>query len=338
MRVLVTGGAGYIGSHTCVRLQESGHEVAVLDNFQNTRRDILDRVQRITGRPLEVVEADVRELGAVTGFMRDWQPRAVVHFAGLKSVNESVKKPADYYTTNVQGTVNVARAFAESGGGAFVFSSTAAVYGADAPMPVTEDAETLPVNPYGWSKLMAERVLKDLQVAEPQLSVALLRYFNPVGAHPSGLIGEDPDGVPANLMPFMARVADGTYPVLKVFGDDYPTADGTGVRDFLHVVDLAEAHLVALDTAAAGSGTLTWNVGRGTGISVLEMVAAFEHVTGARVPVQVEPRRPGDVAASFADVSRISAQTPWRATRDVDLMVADLWRAQSNLRGSRPAE
>ena len=328
MRVLVTGGAGYIGSHTCIRLLEAGHAVTVLDNFQNSRPEVLDRVQTITDATLEVLHADVRAPESFTEFMGEWKPEAVVHFAGLKSVNESVEKPADYYSTNVQGTVNVARAFVEVGGGAFVFSSTAAVYGAEATMPVTEDSPTRPVNPYGWSKLMAEQVLKDVHTAHPQLSVALLRYFNPVGAHPSGLIGEDPAGVPANLMPYMARVADGTYPSLKVFGSDYPTADGSGVRDFLHVDDLAESHLVALKSLVGDPGLVTWNVGRGEGVSVFEMVAAFQRVTGRRIPYSVEPRRPGDVAESYADPTEIERATSWRAGRSVDDMVADLWRWQ----------
>lgn len=328
MRVLVTGGAGYIGSHTCVQLQEAGHEVAVIDNFQNSRPDVLDRVQSITGAALTVHEGDVRDRASIDGFMGEWSPEAVIHFAGLKSVNESVHQPAAYYSTNVQGTVNVAQSAVDSGASCLVFSSTAGVYGADAQMPVSEDAETRPVHPYGRSKLMAEQVLEDIHHAHPRFSVAALRYFNPVGAHPSGLIGEDPRGVPANLLPYMARVADGTYPELKVYGDDYPTVDGSGVRDYLHVDDLAAAHLAALDALAKGAEYVTWNVGRGHGISVLEMVAAFERVTGTRVPYTVEARRAGDVAESYADPSLIHSQTSWRAGRDVDAMVRDLWRWQ----------
>ena len=328
MRVLVTGGAGYIGSHTCVQLLEAGHEVAVIDNFQNSQPESLTRVQELTGTSLEVHEGDVREPSSFKPFMQQWRPEAVIHFAGLKSVGESVEKPGEYYTTNVQGTVNVAQASVEAGVKSLVFSSSATVYSPEAPMPVSEDAILQPVNPYGWSKRMAEQVLLDINAARPELSVALLRYFNPVGAHLSGHLGEDPRGIPANLMPFMARVADGTYQQLKVFGGDYPTVDGTGVRDYVHVVDLADAHLASLDALVRQPGHLVWNVGRGEGVSVLQMVAAFERVTGADVPCEVAARRPGDAATSYADVGRITAESTWRAQRGLDEMVADLWRWQ----------
>lgn len=329
MRVIVTGGAGYIGSHTCVRLLEEGHDVAVLDNFENSQPESLQRVQDIAGRDLSIHRGDVRDTGSFADFFDVWRPEAVIHFAGLKSVGESVAEPERYYTTNVQGTVNVAQAAVKAGASSFVFSSSATVYSPEAQMPVDEAAELRPGNPYGWSKWMAEQVLTDVQAAQPQLSMALLRYFNPVGAHPSGRLGEDPRGVPANLMPYMARVADGTYPALKVFGDDYPTPDGTGVRDYVHVVDLADAHLAALEAVGASSGVLTWNVGRGTGISVLEMVEAFERVTGREIPIERVDRRAGDSATSFAEVSEISRRSPWRAIRGVDEMVRDLWQWQS---------
>ena len=329
MRVIVTGGAGYIGSHTCVRLLEEGHDVAVLDNFENSQPESLQRVQDIAGRDLSIHRGDVRDTGSFADFFDVWRPEAVIHFAGLKSVGESVAEPERYYTTNVQGTVNVAQAAVKAGASSLVFSSSATVYSPEAQMPVDETAELRPGNPYGWSKRMAEQVLTDMQAAHPRLSVALLRYFNPVGAHPTGRLGEDPRGVPANLMPYMARVADGTYPALKVFGDDYPTPDGTGVRDYVHVVDLAEAHLAALETVGATSGVLTWNVGRGSGISVLEMVEAFERVTGREIPIERVGRRPGDSATSFAEVSEISRRSSWRALRGVDEMVRDLWQWQS---------
>lgn len=328
MRVLVTGGAGYIGSHTCVQLLKAGHEVAVIDNFQNSQAESLTRVLELTGASLEVHEGDVREPSSFKPFMHAWRPEAVIHFAGLKSVGESVEKPGEYYTTNVQGTVNVAQASVEVGVESLVFSSSATVYSPEAPMPVSEDAVLQPVNPYGWSKRMAEQVLLDINAARPELSVALLRYFNPVGAHPSGRLGEDPRGIPANLMPFMARVADGTYQQLKVLGDDYPTVDGTGIRDYVHVMDLADAHLASLDALVHQPGQLVWNVGRGEGVSVLQMVAAFERVTGADVPCEVTARRPGDAATSYADVQRITTESTWRAQRGLDEMVADLWRWQ----------
>lgn len=334
MRVLVTGGAGYIGSHTCVQLLEAGHEVAVLDNFQNSQPEALERVQQVSGRGVELHEGDVREPASFESFITGWHPEAVIHFAGLKSVAESVEYPARYYTTNVQGTVNVAQAALAAGASKFVFSSSATVYSPENQMPVSEDAELRPTNPYGWSKLMAEQVLRDLATANPSLSVALLRYFNPVGAHPSGLIGEDPRGVPANLMPYLARVADGTYPTLKVYGDDYPTPDGTGVRDYLHVVDLAEAHLEALPALDRAGTLLTWNVGRGSGVSVLEMISAFERITGETVDYELVDRRAGDVAVSYADVSRILKDSGWSASRGLEQMTADVWSWQTRRGGS----
>lgn len=328
MRVLVTGGAGYIGSHTSLRLLEEGHQVAVLDNFINSGRESLERVESLAGGDIEVHEGDVRDPSTFKSFFKNWRPESVIHFAGLKSVSESVENPGSYYTTNVQGTVNVAESSVANDVRSLIFSSSATVYSSNAVMPVHEESELGPSNPYGWSKLMAEQVLRDIHAAHPQLSIAILRYFNPVGAHASGMIGEDPAGVPANLMPYMARVADGTYPALNVFGTDYPTDDGTGVRDYIHVVDLAEAHLAAISHMSNSPGRVTWNIGRGQGISVLEMVDAFQRVTKAPVPVALSPRRPGDVAVSFADPTRITSESAWRATRDVDTMVEDLWRWQ----------
>lgn len=329
MRVLVTGGAGFIGSHTSLRLLESGHDVAVLDNFQNSSLEPLRRIEEFTRRPLVVHECDVRSPETFDRFVRGWRPDSIVHFAGLKSVSESVQEPERYYTTNVQGTVNVARIGCEVGVRRFVFSSSATVYGAQESMPVDEGSTTAPVNPYGYSKLFAEQVLQDVKRAHPDFSLAVLRYFNPVGAHPAGLLGEDPAGVPANLMPYMARVAAGQYPHLQVFGDDYPTPDGTGVRDFIHVMDLADAHLAALDALTERTGSFTWNVGSGAGISVMEMVSAFERATGRKIPIKIAERRVGDIPESYANVGSIGQATGWHARRGVEDMVRDLWRWQT---------
>lgn len=289
----------------------------------------LKRVQDIATASIDICEGDVRAPETFEKFFWEWRPEAIVHFAGLKSVAESVSNPGDYYSTNVQGTLNVAQMALAVGARSFVFSSSATVYGVQQEMPVDELAVTAPVNPYGHSKLFAEQVLRDIHAVERQMSVGVLRYFNPVGAHPSGRLGEDPAGTPANLMPYMARVASGIYPYLKIFGDDYPTADGTGVRDYIHVVDLADAHLATLESLERTPGMVTWNVGRGKGISVAEMVRTFENVTGRRVATQGTNRREGDVATCFADVGRISRATGWTAERGVDEMVSDLWRWQS---------
>ncbi len=260
--------------------------------------------------------------------LKDLRPDAVIHFAGLKSVSESVSDPAAYYATNIQGAVNVAEAAGSAGTRALIFSSSATVYGQDSQMPVSEDGATGPINPYGRSKLFAEAALKDVQLVYPELSLGILRYFNPVGAHESGMIGEDPTGTPANLMPYLARVAAGTYPHLQIFGDDYETRDGTGIRDYIHVVDLAEAHLATLEWLLENPGVGCWNVGRGIGVSVAEMVQAFEDVTGAHVPTKIVGRRPGDVAESYADVTVIEDQVGWKAHRGLQDMVRDLWRWQ----------
>lgn len=347
MRALVTGGAGYLGSHTVTTLLDAGHDVLVLDSLVSSTRAPLERAAEVCGVDLggprlSLVEGDVRAPAAWEAEVRTWAPDAVVHFAGLKSPTESLRLPAEYYDVNVGGTAQVARVAVDAGARVLLFSSSATVYGDDAPVPVGEDAPTAPVNPYGHSKLMAEQVLRDVHGAHPELSVAVLRYFNPVGAHPSGRLGEDPQGTPANLMPFVARVAQGVYPELQVFGADFDTRDGSAVRDFIHVMDLAEAHLAALEWMAEHTreapAVKVWNIGRGEGVTVFEMVRAFEAVTGRSVPFRVVGRRVGDIGESRAAVDGIGAEVGWRARRGVEAMVRDMWAWQeANPRGYRDA-
>ena len=334
MNVLVTGGAGYIGSHTCVELLQAGHEVAVVDNLCNSREEALRRVERIAGRPLAFHRADVRERDALRRVFNAQPIDAVIHFAGLKAVGESVAQPLRYYDNNVGGSVALLEVMAECGVTQIAFSSSATVYGDPQSVPITEDAPTGATNPYGRSKLMVEDLLRDLAASKPQWRIALLRYFNPVGAHASGAIGEDPDGIPNNLLPFVAQVAVGRLPQLQVFGDDYPTPDGTGVRDYIHVVDLARGHLAALKWLAANSGVLTVNLGTGRGYSVLEMVRAFAQASGRKIPHRMGPRRPGDIAACWADPSLAQKVLGWRAELGIEAMCEDAWRwQQSNPHG-----
>lgn len=337
MRVLVTGGAGYLGSHTVTTLLDSGHDVLVLDSLVSSSRVALERAAEVCGvvlggPRLDLIQEDVRRPERWADAVRAAAPDAVVHFAGLKSPTESLRAPAAYYDVNVAGTAHVAETAASAGARVLLFSSSATVYGDGAPVPVGEDAPTAPVNPYGHSKLMAEQVLRDVHAAHPSLSVAALRYFNPVGAHPSGRLGEDPHGTPANLMPFVARVAAGEYPELQVFGADFDTRDGSAIRDFIHVMDLAEAHVAALEWMAEHTrerpALRVWNIGRGEGVTVFEMVRAFEAVTGRSVPCRVGPRRAGDIAESRAAVDAIAAEVGWRATRGVEAMVRDMWAWQ----------
>jgi UDP-glucose 4-epimerase len=328
MQVLVTGGAGYIGSHTCVELLAAGHDVVVLDNLSNSNPAALARVQEIAGRAPALVQADVRDQGALAAVFRDFDIDVVVHFAGLKAVGESTQIPVDYYDNNVHGTLCLCRAMAAAGVKRLVFSSSATVYGDPASVPIREDFPLAATNPYGRTKLFVEEILRDIQRADPGWGVALLRYFNPVGAHPSGRIGEDPNGIPNNLVPFIAQVAVGKLPELEVFGDDYDTPDGTGVRDYIHVVDLARGHLSALERLAAAPGVVTYNLGTGRGYSVLEMVRAFAAAARRDIPYRIVARRPGDIATCYADPALAAAELGWRAELGVDAMVADHWRWQ----------
>ena len=330
MRVLVTGGTGYIGSHTCVELMQSGHEVVVYDSLCNSHTAVIERLARIVGRPPEFVQGDVRDPVALRAVFAGHRFDAVIHFAGLKAVGESVEKPLEYYDNNVQGALVLGRAMANAGVGTLVFSSSATVYGNTSSVPIREDAALGPTNPYGHSKLMVERILQDLAASNPAFwRIALLRYFNPVGAHPSGLIGEDPQGIPNNLMPNIAQVAVGVRKNVRVFGSDYPTRDGTGVRDYIHVVDLARGHLAALDTMKREGRGFTVNLGTGRGISVLEAVRAFERASGRPIPYERAGRRPGDVAECYADPSLAEKILGWKASLTLEDMCLDAWRWQS---------
>ena len=327
--ILVTGGAGYIGSHTCVELLNEGHQVVVVDNLDNASPAALERVQEITGKTLDFYKVDVCDKPALRAVFEQHKIDAVIHFAGLKAVGESVAIPLRYYRNNLDSTLTLCEVMAEFDVRQLVFSSSATVYGLPERVPITEDFPTWCTNPYGWTKLMNEQILRDVQAAHPDWSVVLLRYFNPIGAHESGRIGEDPRGIPNNLMPFIAQVAVGRRDVLHVFGDDYPTVDGTGVRDYIHVVDLALGHCKALDFAETHTGTEAINLGTGQGYSVLEMVAAFEAASGRKVPYQIDPRRPGDVSICYADPAKARELLGWQATRDLKTMCVDTWRWQS---------
>jgi UDP-glucose 4-epimerase len=337
MKVLVTGGAGYIGSHTCVELMQAGHEVVIFDNLCNSHRAVIGRISKIVGKTPEFAKADVRDLGALREAFARHRFDAVIHFAGLKAVGESVEKPIEYYDNNVQGALTLCRAMAEARVGMLVFSSSATVYGSVSSVPIREDAPLGPTNPYGHSKLMVERILEDLAASDPAAwRIALLRYFNPAGAHPSGLIGEDPQGIPNNLMPNIAQVAVGVRDRLRVFGSDYPTRDGTGVRDYIHVVDLARGHLAALETMQREQRGFTVNLGTGRGISVLEAVSAFERASGRSIPFERVARRAGDVAECYADPTLAQKLLGWKAGCSLDDMCRDAWRWQSmNPRGYR---
>ena len=331
-KILITGGAGYIGSHTCLVLLEAGFEVAVLDNLCNSSRESLCRVESITGKKLSFHEADVRDAASLAQIFKAEKPQAVIHFAGLKAVGESVEKPLEYYDNNINGTLALLLAMRAAGVRRIVFSSSATVYGNPATVPVREDFPLSATNPYGRSKLIIEDVLRDLVLSDASWKVALLRYFNPVGAHDSGLIGEDPNGIPNNLMPFVSQVAVGCRPHLNVFGGDYPTPDGTGVRDYIHVVDLAKGHLAALQALDGweGSQPITINLGTGHGYSVLDMVRAFEKASGRDVPYKVVDRRPGDIATCYADPALAERLLGWKAQFGVEKMCEDAWRWQLN--------
>ncbi len=331
MRVLVTGGAGYIGSHTVVSLLESGHEVEVVDSFVNSKPSAIRRIEEITGRAVPAHSVDLRDRAAVSGLLADGRFDGVIHLAALKAVGESMQEPLAYYDNNLGSTYSLLQAMAEHDVRTFVFSSSATVYGAKAPVPYREDFEPLESSsPYGQTKVMIERVLEDVAVADPEWRIALLRYFNPVGAHESGLIGEDPQGVPNNLVPFIAQVAVGRREKLSIYGGDYPTEDGTCERDYIHVSDVAAGHVAALEHLVASAPQVrAWNLGSGTGTSVLQMIKAFERACGRELPYEIVDRRPGDLAAFWADPTRANAELGWAATRTVDDMCADTWRWQS---------
>jgi len=334
-KILITGGAGYIGSHTCVEFLNAGHDLVVVDNLSNSKFEALARVQRITGRALTFYQLDVRDKQALREVFALYDVEAVIHFAGLKAVGESVQHPLRYYDHNVGGAVALCEVMTEFSVNSLVFSSSATVYGEPDVMPISED---FPVggttNPYGASKLMIENILHDLQASDPAWRIAVLRYFNPVGAHASGLIGEDPNGIPNNLMPYIAQVAVGRRDYLSIFGGDYATPDGTGVRDYIHVVDLAKGHLAALDYLSKKPGLLTVNLGTGEGLSVLDMVNAFQNASGIEIPCQIVERRAGDIACCYADPTLAAEKLGWRAELGVEAMCDDAWRWQSmNLNG-----
>lgn len=328
--ILVTGGAGFIGSHTVVELVGAGLDVTIVDDLSNSKPEVVERIARITGTAPDLVVADVLDEPALDSVFSERPVDAVIHFAGLKAVGESVERPLDYYRTNVGGTISLARVMDRHGVRRLVFSSSATVYGDPDTVPIPETASAnRATNPYGHSKVMIEQILTDLATADDRWRIALLRYFNPVGAHPSGLIGEDPSGIPNNLMPYIAQVAVGRLPSLTVFGDDYPTPDGTGVRDYIHVVDLAAGHLAALEHLDEVEGAAPYNLGTGSGTSVLEMIRAFEEASGKQISYLISGRRPGDVAVTFADPSRANQDWGWRARRGLREMCADTWRWQS---------
>ena len=328
MRVLVTGGTGYIGSHACVELLARGQAVTIVDNLSNSSSRVLDRLQAITGRRPDFVQADIRDAQAMAGLMDICQPQVVLHFAALKAVGESNEKPLEYFDNNISGSITLFKAMREAGVRRLVYSSSATVYGDPDSCPINESAPRSATNPYGRTKLVIEDLLGDLCRADPALLVATLRYFNPVGAHASGLIGEDPSGTPNNLMPYVCRVAVGRLDSLPVFGNDYPTPDGTGVRDYIHVVDLARAHVDAIDTLDRSGRGFTVNVGTGRGYSVLEVVRAFEQASGRPIPYEIKPRRAGDVARCYADPALAQELMGWRSEYDLERMCQDAWRWQ----------
>lgn len=338
-RVLVTGGAGYLGSHMCAVLAQQGHAVTVLDNFSNSVPDVVDRLRRLAAAPVDLIEADLRDEAAMARVFRDTRIDAVYHFAGLKSVADSVRAPLDYFSNNVAGSMVLLRQMQASRVRTLVFSSSATVYGGAAPSPIPEDAATAVASPYGRSKLAVEGMLADMAAADPDWRIACLRYFNPVGAHPSGMLGEMPVGEPSNLMPYVVEVAAGRRAALPVYGNDYPTRDGTGVRDYIHVMDLVEGHMAALaHLAGANEGRfITLNLGTGRGVTVLELVRAFEAATGCTVPLQVMARRPGDVAECFADARRARSLLGWSASRSLEEMCRSSWQWAQTLASDRPA-
>ena len=329
MKILVTGGMGYIGSHTCVELLSAGHDVVIYDNLCNAHRAVRQRIEHISGKAVDFVEGDIRDRDAMERTFGAHAIDAVIHFAGLKAVGESVSQPLRYYDNNVTGSIVLFESMAKAGVKSLVFSSSATVYGDPATVPIREDFPLSATNPYGRSKLHIEEMLRDLSRAAPQWRIALLRYFNPVGAHESGLIGEEPQGIPNNLVPYIAQVANGQRERLAVYGGDYPTPDGTGMRDYIHVVDLAVGHVKTLDKLATAQGVLTYNLGTGRGNSVLEMVRAFEQASGKKIAFEIVARRPGDIATCYADPGKAREELGWVAERGIAQMCADAWRYQT---------
>ncbi|MBX3057968.1 MAG: UDP-glucose 4-epimerase GalE [Anaerolineae bacterium] len=330
MEILVTGGAGYIGCHTCLELLQAGYDLVVVDNLSNSKQASLARVERLTGKSLTFYPIDLLDKAALSSVFARHTITAVIHFAGLKSVNESVAVPLLYYQNNLTGTINLCQVMQQHNVKNLVFSSSATVYGEPASLPITEDFPRSAVNPYGRTKLIIEDILMDLHHADAAWNIILLRYFNPVGAHTSGQIGEDPNGIPNNLMPFITQVAVGRLPELAVFGNDYHTPDGTAVRDYIHVVDLAQGHLAALAKLAQQPGAAIYNLGTGRGYSVLEVIHAFEQATGQKIPYRQAPRRPGDVASVYADASKAFQEMGWRAQKGISEMCRDAWNWQSH--------
>jgi UDP-glucose 4-epimerase len=329
MNILVTGGAGYIGSHTCVALLQAGHTVIVADNLSNSKADAINNVREITKKNVPFYKIDVTDKNAIENIFSNHKIEGVIHFAGLKAVGESVKKPLKYYYNNIVSTMILAEACLKYGVERFVFSSSATVYGENA-VPFIETMELLPTtNPYGETKAMSERILTDITVANPEFSVAILRYFNPVGAHDSGLIGEAPNGVPNNLMPYITQVAKGKLDKLRIFGNDYQTIDGTGVRDYIHVMDLADGHLAAIDNLT--KGVHVYNLGTGEGTSVIQLIQAFEKVNNIEIPYEVVDRRPGDIASCYADTKKAKVELGWKAKHDIMSMCRDAWQFEKNL-------
>ena len=329
MQILITGGAGYIGSHTAVELLNAGHEVIVLDNLSNSKQEALTRVEEITGKSLKFYQTDLLDVPGLNTIFTENNIDAVIHFAAFKAVGESVEKPLAYYQNNVTGTINLCEVMKNHDVKNLVFSSSCTVYGEPERVPITEDFPLWAYSPYGWTKLMNEQVLRDLHVSDNVWNIILLRYFNPVGAHKSGRIGEDPNGIPNNLVPYIAQVAVGKLPYLRVFGNDYPTVDGTGVRDYIHVVDLAIGHLKAIDKLNENPGIQTYNLGTGNGSSVLQVLHAFEKACGQEIPHQIMDRRPGDVTTAYADPTKAKEELDWTAVHSLDDMCQDVWRWQT---------
>jgi UDP-glucose 4-epimerase len=330
MTILVTGGAGYIGSHTCVELLNAGYDIVVVDSFYNSKPEVLKRASEITGKEFPIYNVDLLQKEELETVFSEHEIEVVIHFAGLKAVGESVSIPLRYYHNNITGTLMLCEVMQAYGVKKMVFSSSATVYGIPERVPISEDFPLKATNPYGRTKLMIEEILRDLYASDNSWSIALLRYFNPIGAHPSGRIGEDPNGIPNNLMPYITQVAVGKLKELYVFGNDYPTVDGTGVRDYIHVVDLAIGHVKALEKVMNTTGVEAYNLGTGRGYSVLELISAFEKVTGIKIPYKIVGRRPGDVAICYADPTKAKEELGWVATRGIEEMCRDAWRWQSN--------